>query len=195
VSCLADRLDVLERRFVTAPVVGPAPSPGARDGDASRSRPRVEPSPRDDLEARVRALEGMADDRLQGLDQRLRKLETLPVTVGRLQKDTAWLTDLATTRRVEEALATRMATAAELTPVYQELDRVAEIVATHHAAASQSLERVRTLERAVLEMRRYVERNLADHTRSATSEQVAVHDRIEALEASLAAGPTSDTPR
>lgn len=81
----------------------------------------------------------------------------------------------------------REVAAAELAPIYQELDSVAELVSSHHAAASQSLERVRVLERAVLEMRRHLERNLADHTRRATAEQETAATSLQGIEARLAA--------
>jgi hypothetical protein len=161
-GCLADRLDRLERRIEAAPVAPPVPE------QAERTVPAV------------------TAQHLDGFDQRLRRLETLPASVGRLQKDTAWLVDLATTRRIEAAATSRAAAADELAPVYKELDSVAEAVSSHHAAATQSLERVRTLDRAVLEMRRHVERSLAENTRANASGQSSVDIRIEALEARLA---------
>ena len=199
-SGLSDRLDRLERRFESAATPaalrGAAPSRN-NPGDPSAWRRLTAPD-RDDLETRLRALEGMAADRLQGIDQRVRRLETLPASVGRLQKDTAWLTDLATSRRIEAA-ATKAAPATDLAPVYQELDSVADLVSSHHAAATQSLERVRTLERAVLEMRRHLERNLSEHSRVATSEQATVGGRVERLESRLSAlevalSPTGPPP-
>ena len=183
-SCLADRLDSLERRLdAGAARAGPHDGPAATNGQ--QPRPRPNPADAESLEVMARALEGLSADRLQGLDQRLRRLETLPASVGRLQKDTAWLAELATTRRLEAAATTRADGPAELAPVYHELDSVAELVSTHHAAATQSLDRVRTLERAVLEMRRHMERNLAEHTRAATSEQALAGARIDTVEARL----------
>lgn len=182
-TSLADRLDGVERR-VDALAIRPVASAPAPVPSSARVASLPDPA---GLEARLRALEGLSADRLQAFDQRLRQLETLPASVGRLQKDTARLSDLATTRRVDEAAATREVAAAELAPMYQELDSVAELVSSHHAAASQSLERVRTLERAVLEMRRHLERNLAEHARAATAEQETAHTRLQRLEARLAA--------
>jgi hypothetical protein len=146
-ACLADRLDGLEHRLdavatATTHPVGGGPS------SSSSSSPETEP-----LDVRVRTLEGMAADRLQAVDQRLRRLEILPVAVGRLQQDTARLSELARAKLLDNG-------AGDLTSVYQELDSVAELVAAHHGAATQSLERVRTLERAVLEMGRHLDRRL-----------------------------------
>jgi uncharacterized coiled-coil protein SlyX len=169
-ASLADRIDGLEQRLdvVATPSLTHAPS----DADA------------DDLAAMVRALEEMSGDRVQALDHRLRRLESVPATVSRLQKDFAWLADLATTRTAQAAST---ANGADVAHIYKELDSVNEMVAAHHAAASQSLERVRTLERAVLEMRRHLERNLTEHSRAAGSEQAAAGDRVTRLEARLAA--------
>ena len=125
---------------------------------------------------RLRALEGMAADRLQGLDQRLRRLETLPAAVGRLQQDSpGWPT--SATAGGPTAPAVPAGVAADLAPVYEELDSVAELVSSHHGAANQSLERVRTLERAVLEMRRHLERNQAEQARRPPSELTTAKDR------------------
>jgi hypothetical protein len=138
----------------------------------------------DTLDVRFRTLEGMATDRLQALDLRLRRLEILPVAVGRLQQDTARLTELARAKRLDDGTG-------DLTPVYEELDSVAELVAAHHGAANQSLERVRTLERAVLEMGRHLDRNLAEHTRRTTSDQTATRGRIDGIEGRLTAAEAS----
>ncbi len=181
-ASLADRLDGLELRLgdrADAPVARPVPPEPTRGRTGSPEH--------EALDVRVRALEGMAGDRLQALDQRLRRLETLPLAVGRLQQDTALLANLARTRVPDEGGRREP----DLAPVYQELDSVAEVVSSHAAAATQSLERVRTLERAVLEMRRHLERNLAEHTRTATSEQIAARGRVDSLEARLAAAESS----
>lgn len=172
VACLADRLDGLERRVevlarpLVAPTSNPGPGPEARA--ASRGL---------GLEPRLRDLEGEAEGRLQGLDQRLRRLETLPASVARLQKDTAWLTDLATTRRLEAAAAS-----------------AAKAPGPDHGA-SPSLERVRTLERAVLEMRRHLEWSLTEHTRVTASDQLAIASRLERLEARLETAAPAAPPR
>ncbi len=178
-ECLADRLDGLERRLDAA-TTPPAPRPmvGVASSLASATPP-AEP-----LATRLLALEGMATDRLQAFDQRLRRLEILPVAVGRLQQDTVRLSELARAKRLDEG-------AGDLTSVYAELDSVAEVVAAHHDAANQSLERVRTLERAVLEMGRHLDRNLAEHTRLATTDQAATRGRIDDLERRLAAADLS----
>ena len=70
----------------------PRPSPARRWASPSSlvsATPAAEP-----LDSRLLALEGMATDRLQAFDQRLRRLEILPVAVGRLQQDTARLSEL-----------------------------------------------------------------------------------------------------
>ena len=185
VSCLADRLDRLERRLDSATTHSPAGEDAVRQ--PAFTRPAAD---RDGFDLRLRALEGMAADRLQGIDQRLRRLENLPPAVGRVQKDVAWLTELATTRRIDEAASPKPAAAPDLAPVYQELDSVADLVSSHHAAATQSLERVRTLERAVLEMRRHLERNLAEQSVVVSTGQATADGRIQRLEARLSAVET-----
>ena len=178
-ECLADRLDGLERRLdaATSPTV-PRPPVGIPPSLVSAT-PAAEP-----LDSRLLALEGMATDRLQAFDQRLRRLEILPVAVGRLQQDTARLSELGRAPRPDEGVG-------DLTSVYAELDSVAEVVTAHHDAAQQSLERVRTLERAVLDMGRHLDRNLAEQTRLAATDQVATRDRIDDLADRLTAAEVS----
>lgn len=171
---LADRIDGLEARLDDA--IAPPPAPGAAAApDGDRSRPN---GPRSEsVETRLGALEGMSTDRFQALDQRLRRLEALPEVVERLRQDTVLLADVSRSRP--------SASEADLAPIYQELDSVADLVSTHHAAASQSLERVRTLERAALELRRHLERSLADLARVLQSDQGSLRSRLDAVEARL----------
>ena len=168
---LADRIDLLERRLDAA-TTGPGAAPSAA-GPHGES-----------VDVRLRALEGMSADHLQGLDQRLRRLEALPTAVSRIQEDLVLLADVGRPRGPAGA-------GADLAPVYEELDSVAELVTAHHGAATQSLERVRTLERAVLDMRRHLERNQAEHARAATSELSTAKDRLDSLEARLTAAESS----
>ncbi len=169
---LADRLDDLEARLDdVAPVPPIEPGDGGRRGVA---RPAAH-----SLESRIGALEGLSADRYQSLDLRIRRLEAIPAALERLQSDTALLVDVSRSRRSDPH--------ADLEPVYQELDSVSELVSAHHAVASQSMERVRVLERAVLEMRRHVERGLADQERVARSEQFTARARLDAMEARLRA--------
>ncbi len=179
-ASLADRIDVLERRLGSV-----ASDPAPRGPAAGLTSPAIE-----NLGNRLGALEGLSSDRFQLLEQRLRRLEALPDAIVRLQQDTAVLADRARSRRPGGEGGP-----VDLEPVYQELDSVVEVVSAHHVAASQSLDRVRTLERAVLEMRRHLERNLAEHDRAALSEQTATRMRIDAIESRLrSAGSTPRIP-
>ncbi len=178
-ASLADRIDGLERRL------DGADHPAGTNG-AAAPRP---PGTTEAIEVRLRALEGMAADRLQGLDQRLRPLEALPVAVSRLQQDLVLLADLGRVGRPDGTGGPGGGT--PLAAVYEELDSVAELVSAHHGAANQSLERVRTLERAVLEMRRHLERNQAEQARVATSELTTAKGRLDSLEARLAAAEST----
>jgi len=170
-ASLADRIDGLERRLDAA-TAGPGAVPSA-------TGPHGET-----VDVRLRALEGMSADHLQGLDQRLRRLEALPTAVSRIQEDLVLLADVGRPRGPAGS-------GPDLAPVYEELDSVAELVTAHHGAATQSLERVRTLERAVLDMRRNLERNQAEHARVATSELTTARDRLDGLEARLAAAEST----
>gem|GEM_PF-4472271 len=185
-ASLADRIDGLERRLdaVTTSPPPPPPPPALPIVPATSVRLRPPTYDVDSLETRFRALEGLSADRLQGLDQRLRRLETLPQAVLRLQHDAAALADAGRTHRT-----TADAGRVDLDPIYQELDSVSALVSSQEVAAAQSLERVRTLERAVLEMRRHLERNLAEHNRVATSEHAAARARLDAVEARLTTTP------
>ncbi len=183
-ASLADRLDSLERRVDEVAIAA-----AARSGSGEPTRPRLGTPAIEALDARVGALEGLAADRLQSVDQRLRRLETLPPAVSRLQHDAALLTNKARVGAADD-LAARGG-GPDLAPLYVELDAVAELVSSHHAAGTQSLERVRTLERAVLEMRRHLERTLVEHTRMAASDQAAACARIDAIEDRLTATETS----
>ncbi|MEA2901288.1 MAG: hypothetical protein QOH36_1175 [Actinomycetota bacterium] len=174
-ASLADRIDGLERRL------DGVDHPAGRHGAAAAG-------PSEAIEVRLRALEGLADDRLQGLDQRLRPLEILPAAVSRLQQDLVLLADLGRVGRPDGGGGS------DLDAVYEELDSVAELVSAHHGAAAQSLERVRTLERAVLEMRRHLERNQAEHARVATAELTTAKDRLDRLEARVHAAELSSPP-
>ena len=178
-ASLADRIDGLERRLDG--VDHPAGTNGAAGHRPTGAAEAVD--------VRLRALESMADDRLQGLDQRLRPLEALPAAVGRIQADLVLLADLGRVGRPDGP-----ADGTDLAAVYEELDSVAELVSAHQSAANQSLERVRTLERAVLEMRRHLERNQAEQTRVAGSDLAAANERIERLEARLAAAESTVRP-
>ena len=103
----------------------------------------------------VRSLEGMSADRLQKLDQRLCKLESRAVPAGPINVEPVRAVERFATHRTP---STAGGGSAELAPIYHELDALAELVSSHHAAATHGIERVRSLERAVLELRRHLER-------------------------------------
>ena len=177
-ASLADRIDGLERRLDG--VDHPVSTNGATAHDATAAA--------ETIEVRLRALEGMADDRVRGLDQRLHRLESLPGAVTRLQQHLVLLAEVGAARRPDDGGG------ADLAAVYEQLDAVAELVSAHHGAANQSLERVRTLERAVLEMSRIAERNRAEHARVATAELAGAISRIDRLEARVHAAESSLPP-
>ncbi|HEX7276825.1 MAG TPA: hypothetical protein VF244_05570 [Acidimicrobiales bacterium] len=166
-ASLADRLDALERRLDASGPAGPIP----RD---------LMPRAAESLGSRIGALEGVSADRYQLLEQRLRRLEALPDAVVRLQRDSAHLADAVRSRG-----STTPGGPVDLDPVYLKLGSVVEMVSAHHTTASQSLDRVRALERAVLEMRRQLERNLSEQNRATLSEQAATRARMDSIEARI----------
>lgn len=171
-ECLADRLDALEARL--APPVTPdaPPEPCASLFDSVTSEV-------DGLRVAVTAVEGMASDRLLAFEERLRRLEQLPDQVAEMRRQHAGRRSLeaaveAVTAGGPSASAAPAAGVADVyrhihrdihrdiyrhiyRHIYRELEAVADVVASGQATTSGGLERVRTLERAVGELRYRVE--------------------------------------